>query len=153
MSPYESMQKPSVRLGASVGAACDYRCILCCGVKEHPKPAGLGMQGKFCALCYIEEDVSMCRSCSIPWRQEYDATGAFYDDVLQYAKPSDSHLHVLCFECIREDFDGHRRLTLSEPDLSPEGRFQLSIVRRVFSERGPPPIEVIYRQVLKLTSD
>ena len=124
-------------------------CLFCHEAKEEPKRANVNNQGKYCILCYVEEDVSICRKCLVPWRADYDSNNAFYEEVLRFARAEDEP-HMLCLECVREDKANRKRLTLPAWALDVKARLQLQKIRKVVAKFGPHPIQVIASQSLNL---
>jgi len=88
------------------------KCLFCHEAKEEPKPAKVFMEpkSKYCILCYVEEGVSICRKCLVPWQAAYDSNNAF-SQVLKYARAQDEP-HMLCLYCVAEDFANEEELTL-----------------------------------------
>ena len=84
-------------------------CMFCHEAKEHPK-VSTSKQGRSCILCQVEEDVSICRKCLVPWQAAYDSNNAF-SQVLKYAHAKDEP-NMLCLECVREDMENEKQLTL-----------------------------------------
>jgi hypothetical protein len=130
-------------------APLSVKCLFCHEAKEHPKPATVWTQGKYCILCYVEEDVSICRKCLVPWRADYDSNGLFYEDVLRFARAEDEP-HMLCLDCVREDKANEKNLTLPAHALDDKVRLQLKKIRKVVAKFGPPPIDVIASETLNL---
>ena len=118
-----------------------FLCLYCRAAKEHPKPASVWPRedDKRCILCYVEEDVSICRKCSVPWLASYDSNNAYRHD-LQFASVECT---LLCLECVRT----RKQLTLPKDVIDQE---QLKKVKKVVAKRGgPPPVEVIASEVLR----
>ena len=130
-------------------APLSVKCLFCHEAKEHPKVATMSKQGRYCILCYVEEDVSICRKCLVPWRADYDSNNAFYEEVLRFARAEDEP-HMLCLECVREDKANRKRLTLPAWALDVKARLQLQKIRKVVAKFGPHPIQVIASQSLNL---
>ena len=130
-------------------APLSVKCLFCHEAKEHPKVATMSKQGRYCILCYVEEDVSICRKCLVPWRADYDSNNAFYEEVLRFARAEDEP-HMLCLECVREDKANRKRLTLPAWALDVKARLQLQKIRKVVAKFGPHPIQVIASQTLDL---
>ena len=56
----------------------------------------------------------------------------------EYVREDDSDVHIICLECVREDFDdGEQQLTMSEGDLSEDERKQLHKLRRIVAQEEP----------------
>ena len=103
----------------------------------------MSKQGRYCILCYVEEDVSICRKCLVPWQAAYDSNNAF-SQVLKYARAEDEP-HMLCLYCVAEDFANEDELTLPANALDDTARLQLTKICKVVAKFGPPPIEIIAR--------
>ena len=84
----------------------------------------MSKQGRYCILCYVEEDVSICRKCLVPWQAAYDSNNAF-SQVLKYARAEDEP-HMLCLYCVAEDFGNEEELTLPANALDDTARLQLT---------------------------
>ena len=108
----------------------------------------MSKQGRYCILCYVEEDVSICRKCLVPWQAAYDSNNAF-SQVLKYARAEDE-THMLCLYCVAEDFANEDELTLPANALDDTARLQLTKICKVVAKFGPAPIEVITRETLNL---
>ena len=118
-------------------------CLFCNEAKEHPKDS-MSKQGRSCILCQVEEDVSMCRKCSVPRQPAYDGNNAF-SRVLKHARAEDQ---LLCLECVREDMANKKKLTLTPCDLNVQAHQQLQKIRTVVAQFGPHPIQVSASQTL-----
>ena len=125
-------------------------CLFCHEAKEEPKPAKVFREPnlKYCILCYVEEGVSICRKCLVPWQAAYDSNNAF-SQVLKYARAEDEP-HMLCLYCVAEDFGNEEELTLPANALDDTARLQLTKICKVVAKFGPAPIEVITRETLNL---
>jgi hypothetical protein len=132
---------PTSAAWMSLGAADAGLCAFCFAHKTHAAPEKGHVRGRYCIMCYVEEDVGICRRCSIPWRATYDANNAYNESRgmgrWEYVRGGDSDVHIICLECVREDFDGEKRLTMSEDDLSEEERQQLHKLRRIVAHEEP----------------
>ena len=119
------------------------KCLFCHEAKEEPKPAKVFREpkSKYCILCYVEEGVSICRKCLVPWQAAYDSNNAF-SQVLKYARAEDEP-HMLCLYCVAEDFANEDELTLPANALDDTARLQLTKICKVVAKFGPPPIEII----------
>ena len=62
-------------------APLSVKCLFCHEAKEEPKRANVFMEpkSKYCILCYVEEGVSICRKCLVPWQADYDSNNARKD--------------------------------------------------------------------------
>ena len=122
-------------------------CLFCHEAKEEPKPAKVFREPKlkYCILCYVEEGVSICRKCLVPWQAAYDSNNAF-SQVLKYARAEDEP-HMLCLYCVAEDFGNEEELTLPANALDDTARLQLTKICKAVAKFGPPPIEIISRTV------
>ena len=129
-------------------APLSVKCLFCHEAKEHPGVATMSKQGRYCILCYVEEDVSICRKCLVPWQAAYDSNNAFSKE-LRFARAEDEP-HMLCLECVREDKANRKRLTLPAWALDVKARLQLQKIRKVVAKFGPHPIQVIASQTLDL---
>ena len=129
-------------------APLSVECLFCNEAKEHPKVATMSKQGRYCILCYVEEDVSICRKCLVPWRAAYDSNNAFSKE-LRFARAEDEP-HMLCLECVREDMEHQQQLTLPACALDDKAHLQLTKIRKVVAKFGPHPIQVIASQSLNL---
>ena len=105
-------------------------------------------KSKYCILCYVEEGVSICRKCLVPWQADYDSNDA-RKDVLRFARAEDEP-HMLCLDCVREDKANEKKLTLPAHALDDKARLQLKKICKVWAKFGPPPIQVIASQTLNL---
>ena len=94
-------------------------------------------RGTYCILCCVEEGVSICRKCLVPWQDAYDGNNAFSEE-LKYARAEAAlpvsrvcpQLHMLCLECVREDKANLKRLTLPVWALDVKARLQLQKIRK-----------------------
>ena len=120
----------------SLGAADAGLCEFCFTHKTHE-----AAKGRRCIMCNVEEDIGICRRCSIPWRATYDASNAYKESCdmgrYEYVHEGDSGVHIICLDCVRDDFDGEKLLTMSEDDLSEEERKQLHKLRRIVAREEP----------------
>ena len=125
-------------------------CLFCHEAKEEPKLANAFMErkSKYCILCYVEEGVSICRKCLVPWRADYDSNDA-RKDVLRFACAEDEP-HMLCLYCVAEDFANADELTLPANALDDTARLQLTKICKAVAKFGPPPIDVIASETLNL---
>jgi len=121
-------------------------CLFCNEAKEHPKVATMSKQGRSCILCHVEEDVSICRKCLVPWQAAYDSNNAF-SHVLKYARAEDEP-HMLCLDCVREDMENEQQLTLPPCALNDQAHLQLEKIRTVVAQLGQHPIQVLASQSL-----
>ena len=125
-------------------------CVFCNEAKEHPKVATMSKQGRSCILCHVEEDVSICRKCLVPWQDAYDGNNAFSEE-LKYAHAEEDKLHMLCLECVSEDMANKKELTLPVDALDDTACLQLEKIRKVVAECRPPPLfELIAMKMLNL---
>ena len=133
-------------------------CLFCHEAKEEPKRACMFWKGRYCILCYVQEGVSICRKCLVPWQDAYDGNNAFSEE-LKYARAEAAlpvsrvrpQLHMLCLECVREDKANLKRLTLPVWALDVKARLQLQKIRKVVAKFGPPPLfELIAMRMLNL---
>jgi hypothetical protein len=109
----------------------------------------MSKQGRYCILCYVEEDVSICRKCLVPWRAAYDSNNAFSKE-LRFARAEDEP-HMLCLHCVSEDMANEKELTLPVDALDDTARLQLKKIRKVEAECGHPPLfELIAMETLNL---
>ena len=121
----------------SLGATDADLCVFCFAHQMHTAPA----KGRYCIMCYVEEDIDIYRRCSIPWRDMYDANGAYKESRGMgrwvHVREGDSDVHIICLEFVRDDVDGEKLLAMSEDDLSEEERKQLHKIRRIVAQEVP----------------
>ena len=121
-------------------------CLYCHEAKEEPKRACMFWRGTYCILCYVEEGVSICRKCLVPWQAAYDSNNAFSKE-LRFARAEDEP-HMLCLECVREDMENEQQLTLPPCALNDQAHLQLEKIRTVVAQFGQHPIQVLASQSL-----
>ena len=123
-------------------------CLFCHEAKEEPKPAKVFRESKlkYCILCYVEEGVSICRKCLVPWQAAYDSNNAFSKE-LRFARAEDEP-YMLCLECVREDMENEQQLTLPPCALNDQAHLQLEKIRTVVAQFGQHPIQVLASQSL-----
>ena len=135
-------------LGSPTRTTRARNCLYCLGPKENPRWARVFMQddSKFCVLCLVEEDVSICRKCSVPWNKLYDMDNHFSVE-LERLNANEAHKHLLCLQCIRQKKE---TLTLPVGALDEESQKQLDLLEQICEEEGEPGVELIAWETIEI---